>query len=354
MRAIAKVLSGFTMILLFAVITYVAKLVIVGTPQSNNIISFRGFVPLPKGPGILSVLDYALVDGRTIFVTNESSGFVYRVTLHDTDLPAASDVDVFTLSPATPAAHGVAIDPITHLAFVTRSEANTVDVFDPLTLKLVKRISVADDCDTILYDPDSKLIYVASGDSHMASLIDPASQELVGVIPLDAKPEYAAVDRQDKLLYENLRDTNSVAAIDLAKRSIVQRWELSRCEAPTAMAIDETDRRLFIGCAGNAQLKVFDLQRHETVASIDVGGNPDSVVYDPSTRRIFVTGKAGILSVIEQDTPDSYRSVASIQTHYGAHTLAYDPSSRALFVAYAGLLVAPRLAMFTMAPRYPR
>jgi len=55
------------------------------------------------------------------------------------------------------------------LAFVTRSEENTVDAFDPITLQSVARIPVAEDADAILFDPTSKLVYVAHGDAHSAT-----------------------------------------------------------------------------------------------------------------------------------------------------------------------------------------
>lgn len=106
-----------------------------------------------------------------------------------------------------------------------------------------------------------------------------------------------------------------------------------------------------IVCGHNSKLKVFDLTRQKIVASLDIGSSPDSVVFDNATGRIFTTGKTGDVTIIEQDAPDLYRVVDTIHTHYGAHTLAYDPSARTLFVGYAALLVAPRLAMFTIAPR---
>ena len=350
-RTILLSAAAVTAVLVVLGGAFAAKLILPGQPSPGEVATFRGFVPLPKAGGALSIMDYMLIDGNGLYVTSESAGDVHRITLHGTDLPSADDVATFSLASRTPAAHGVAIDPVSHMIFVTRSEANTVDVFDPATRHAVKRIAVTDDCDAILYDPVTRLIYVASGDGQTATLIDPATQTITGTIPLGAKAEYAALDPQEKLLYQNLQTTNSVAAIDLSRKAVVQQWKLDDCDLPTPMAIDEGDRRLFIGCGGNAKLKVVDLGTHKITASVDIGANPDSIVYDAATRRIFTTGKAGTLSIIEQDTPDAYRVVDSIATHYGAHTLAYDPGARTLFVAYAGMLVPPRLAMFTVKPR---
>jgi hypothetical protein len=56
-----------------------------------------------------------------------------------------------------------------------------------------------------------------------------------------------------------------------------------------------------------------------------------------------------VLSIIQQDGPDSYRRLDQIRLHYGAHTLAVDPATHKLYVGYASLVVPARLAVFTPA-----
>src|ERR1700722_14660736 len=118
-----------------------------GTPSKASSLIFQGYVPLPSRR-VLSVLDYLTVNDDMLYVTGESTGDVYRVHINKTPLPAAADV--VKLPGEEPATHGMVIDPVSHLAFVTRSEANTVDIFDPATMTLIKRIPVADDPDAII------------------------------------------------------------------------------------------------------------------------------------------------------------------------------------------------------------
>jgi DNA-binding beta-propeller fold protein YncE len=226
-------------------------------------------------------------------------------------------------------------------------DANTVDVFDPKNMRLVKRIPVATDPDGIVYDPSNKLVYVASSDAMLATLMDPASQNSIGTISLGGKPEFAAFDPETKLIYQNLADTNSVVAVDLAKRLVVQRWPLEGCELPTGMAIDGADRRLFIACGKSAKLAIFALDLHRVIASVPVGLGPDSVAYDPELHRIYVTGLFGRLSVVNQATAGTYHVVDSIYLHFNAHTLTIDPVTHKLFVGYSSLVIPPRLAVFT-------
>ncbi len=113
------------------------------------------------------------------------------------------------------------------------------------------------------------------------------------------------------------------------------------------MAIDSEQRRLFAVCSRNATLVVFDLESHQVITSLKIGGGPDSVAFDGSLHRIYCSGKAGRLTIIQQDSPNAYRVLDEIRTHYGAHTLVLDPVSHRVFVAYASLFVHPRISVFS-------
>jgi len=345
MKKLIKIVIGSLGATAAAAIAAAGYLTYPGTPSSASSLVFKGYVRLPSNK-VLSVLDYLTVSDDTLFVTGESSGDVYRVQhIKKNSLPTAADVTKW--AGEGPAAHGVVIDPSTHLAFVTRSEANTVDTFDPANMTGIKRIPVANDPDAIFYDDLDKLLYVASGDSHLATLIDPSSRTTVATIALGGAPEYAAFDASSRLLYQNLHDTSTVAAVDIAKRAVMQAWPLQGCEAPTGMAIDEVHRRLFIGCNVNDVLAIFDLNEHRVVASVRIGKAPDSVAFDPELHRIYTTGKYGVLVVIQQDEPDRYKVLDTVHLHFGAHTLTVDLATHALYVGYAGLFVDPRVAVFS-------
>jgi DNA-binding beta-propeller fold protein YncE len=342
MKNTLKIMGTVAIVLISFVGVVLAYLVYPGTPSRSKFMAFDGFIELPRG-GLLSVLDYLTLNGSTLFVTSESSGALFKVGL-DLDHPSLSSVSEM---PWVGAAHGVALLPEANVAFITRSEENTVDVFDPRSLQQLQSIPVADDADAILYVPSAKLVYIANGDAKLATLIDPVKRVTVGAIPLPGKPEFAALDPQTGLLYQNLEDINSIAAIDLGRRSVVGQWSLAPCEGPSGMAVDSELRRAFAVCSANSKLVVFDLETHRVIMSLKIGGGPDSVAFDPTLHRIYSAGKAGKLTVIQQDGPNAYRVLDEIHTHYGAHTLAVDPFSHKVFVAYASLLARPRIVVLS-------
>jgi DNA-binding beta-propeller fold protein YncE len=349
MKKVLKIVATLVLVVIGVAALVLIYLLYPGTPSRSRFMTFQGFIDLPK-TGRLNVLDYLTLRDHTLFVTAESSGSVFKVTLEPNT--QASAINISTL-PGGGAVHGVVLMPSQNVAFVTRGEENTVDVFDPTSLQQIKRIPVADDADAILYDPSSKLVYVANGDAHLATLIDPDTRTTVATIALEAKPEYPALDTHTGLLYQNLNDTNMVAAINLAQRSIVGKWSIAPCEGPTGMAIDSEQRRLFAVCSHNATLVVFDLEKHQVITSLKIGGGPDSVAFDATLHRIYAAGKSGKLDVVQQDGPDTYRVLDQISTHYGAHTLVVDPASHQVFVGYASLLNQPRIAVFSPITNQP-
>ena len=316
-------------------------------PSSAQSLHYRGYTLLPGGPrgGLVTVLDYLTVEGQDLFVAGESSGTIYKLALNGPD----PSMPVTRFAPG-PALHGVAFDPVSHMAFASRSDANTVEVFDPAAMAGVKSIPTPDDPDGVFFIPFAGLVYLVNGDAGQATLIDPASRTVVGTIPLGGKPEFAAVDPARRLVYQNLEDLGAVAVVDVAARKVVERMTVTGCAKPTGLAFDAAARRLFIACSGNSVLTVFDPDNRRFVADLKIGAHPDSVAYDPGLHRIYTTGRSGVMSVIQQTDPDAYRTLDTVRLHYGAHTLAVDPSTHRLYVGYASFLTRARIAVFDAVP----
>ena len=338
-----KIAAKVLLVLISGVCVILAYLVYPATPGKSSLLKFERFIVLPQGSA-LNILDYLSVSNDGLFVAGLSQGSVFKIALDVDGKRLENNVSELQGSPEV---HGVALVPSKNLAFITRSGKNTVDVVDPRNLQLLQSIPVADDPDAILYDGQTNLIYVANGDARLATIIDPDKRSTVASIVLPGKPEFPAVDSKTGLLYQNLEDTDTVVAIDLTSRSMVDEWPLAPCDKPSGMAIDSENRRLFTVCAGNAKLVVFDLEKHQVIASLEIGGRPDSVAVDTALHRIYAACAAGNLTVIRQIDADTYEVVERIRTHFGAHTLAVDPVEHTVYLGYASLFTPPRVAIFS-------
>ncbi|MFK2874585.1 YncE family protein [Dyella lipolytica] len=231
-------------------------------------------------------------------------------------------------------AHGVALVPDLHRAYVSNGHGNDISVVDLDTLKVTGKIAVSGkDPDAIIYDRASEHVLAMNGDSNSISVIDPTSAKEITTIALAGNPEFAAGDGAGNV-YVNLEDKGELAHIDSHANTVRDTWSLAPCEGPTGLALDSAHKRLFSVCA-NGWLIVTDATDGHQVAKVAVNKEPDAVAYDPQTQTIFSPSREGVLNVIHQDDADHYTAVATVPTMKSARTLALDPTTHTLYLVGA-------------------
>ncbi len=227
-------------------------------------------------------------------------------------------------------AHGVAIAERSGHGFATAGNDAAVVMFDLQTLKSLGRIPAAADADAIIYDAPSNRVFTFNGDAHSSTVIDPAGT-LVTNIPLGGKPEYGA-SAGDGKVYANLTDTSEVVEIDARSATVTKRWSTAPCKQPVSMAVDAAHHRLFSGCRSGV-MAVSDFQAGKVVATLRIGQGVDGAGYDPATGDAFASSADGTLTVVHQDTPDTYRIVQQIATPTASRNMGLDPATHRIFVA---------------------
>src|SRR5215467_10086731 len=237
-------------------------------------------------------------------------------------------------------AHGTAIAPGTGHGFATSGNDQSVVMFDLQTFKVLGRIPAAEDADAILYDNASGRVFTLNGDAHSSTVIDPKTGTLITNIPLGGKPEYGA-SAGDGKVYANLTDTSEVVEIDAKKAAVTRRWPTATCKQPVAMAIDTAHHRLFSGCRSGV-MAISDYQAGKVVATAPIGTGVDGGGYDPQTANAFAANSDGTLTVIHQESPDTYHVVENVPTAQGARNMGLDPATHRVF------LVARKSGAFTL------
>jgi DNA-binding beta-propeller fold protein YncE len=170
-------------------------------------------------------------------------------------------------------------------------------------------------------------------------VIDPRDGTAITNIALGGKPEYGA-SAGDGKVYANLTDTAEVVEIDAASASVLRRWSTAPCEHPVSMAIDTAHHRLFSGCRSGV-MAVSDYQAGKVVATAPIGAGVDGAAFDPSTANAFASNADGTLTVIHQDSPDTYHVVENVTTAPGARNMGLDPTTHRLFLVSAKFGPAP-------------
>jgi len=246
-------------------------------------------------------------------------------------------------------AHGIAFAYAEGHGFATSGGDSSVVMFDLSTLHVLSRTAAAPDADGILYDPASRRIFSFNGDSRSATVIDPVTGQRIGTIDLPGKPEFGVPAGNGKL-YVNLEDQNAIAEIDAVSTKVMRRWSLAPCEGPTGLAIDRVHRRLFSGCRSGV-LAISDITAGRVITTLPIGPGVDACRFDSSERLAFASsgGDSGTITLVREETPDSFRVVGTVITRRGARTMELDPRTHHLYTVSAGFGPTP-----TPTPEHPR
>ncbi len=267
--------------------------------------------------------DYVRVDpqARRLYVAHDT-----RVEVLDVD----SGRKIGEIGP-TVHAHGIALVPGSHHGFITNGDNNTVTMFDPATLAVLRSIPMpGKKPDGIEYDPDSRHVFVADGNSGDLAVLDPATGDVVADLALGGHLEAMACNGYGTLWIcaENLNLLHVVDTHTLKSEGDVP---VAPGTGPTAIALDPTGRRLWVAC-GNRQVVCIDGDNGMAVASFPIGDDPDGAVFDPVGRHVLVSCRDGTLTVLHYQSNVAFEVAQTLTTAYGARTIALDPKTHRVFL----------------------
>ena len=220
--------------------------------------------------------------------------------------------------------HGVALAPDQGLGFTSNGKDGTVSVFDVKTFKVSKIIKVGTKPDAIMYDRASKHILAINHGGGTVSVIDPAALDKEPItITVGGTLEFAVGDGAGHV-FVNVEDKDETVEIDSKTNQVLAHWALAPGKAPTGLALDNRNHRLFVGC-GNEKMVVLDSESGKVLATTDVGKGVDGAAFD---RRLGAAlssnGKDGTVSVVRETSPGKFETVQTVKTFKGAKTIAMD------------------------------
>jgi YVTN family beta-propeller protein len=244
------------------------------------------------------------------------------------------DIDALTVVgsiPKTLGVHGIAISPEAGRGFASNGQASTVTIFDLKTLKPIADVPTGQKPDAIIYDPATSRVFAFNGGSNSATAIDAATGKVAGTVNLNGGPEFAAADGNGSV-YDNLEDESLVLRINSRELKVEQRWPTAPCTSPSSMAMDRDNRRLFVGCRSKV-MAVMNADTGKVITTLPIGDHVDATAFDPETKLIFNSNGEGTITVIRQDSPDTYSIVETVKTAPRAKTMALDRKTHRLFLS---------------------
>jgi YVTN family beta-propeller protein len=264
--------------------------------------------------------DYLSIEESTnrLFVSHGAK--VHVINLSDDKL--AGEITELT------GVHGIAFVPEFNKGYISNRDGQ-ITVFDLKTLKKTGNIKIdGKNPDAIIYDSFSKRIYTMNHSSNSVTVIDPQKDEAITTIAIEGVPEAAASDNNGRI-FVNLEDKSAINVIDTKTLKVTANWPIAPCSSPTGMAIDLKNKRLFT--VGDKKMAVLDINSGKVLAALPIGGGCDGCVFDPQTNLLFSSNGEGTMTIIKEETPDTFKEIATIPTQKGARTITIDYKTHRVF-----------------------
>jgi hypothetical protein len=293
-------------------------------------------------PGGDSGWDYNSLDqGHDhIFIAHRKEG------LHVYDIKSGKVIRTLAQSAG---ANTSALAPEFDLGIAGTTDGHIV-VFKLSTLKTVARYkSDTDGFDGATYDPVSKR-FAAVGEADEEKkqtpvlFFDARTGKPAGSVVVDsAKVDAPRADGQGNI-WMPLRDRAALVRVDVKAMQVAATVPLKDgCRKPSALELDNADRRIYVGCRGDGKaaprLQVVDAASGKEIAAVPIGHGVDEVMYDARNRLVMTAnGEDGNLSVIRKQSPDQFQPVETVSTRPLARTGVLDERSGKIYLVNARLM----------------
>ena len=207
-----------------------------------------------------------------------------------------------------------------------------VNVYDANSFRLVTTLRDLEDADNARYDAAAKRVFVGYGGGALA-IIDTTTAKHIADIKLAAHPESFQLEPKGNRIFVNVPTTKHVAVVNREKSSAITTWPLKSAAANFPMALDEANRRLFVGCRQPAALTVLDSDSGKEIAGVAIDGDTDDVFYDRKRSRIYISCGAGFIDVLDCNALPPYHLTEKIPTASGARTSLFVSELNRLYLA---------------------
>jgi DNA-binding beta-propeller fold protein YncE len=277
-----------------------------------------------KGP--VGGLDHLALDpsrGR-LFVANTSNN-----SLDVVDLKTGS---LLRQVPGQGHIRGVAYSPDTDRVFVGNGSGGVLNVLSGEGYGLLKGVHLGIDADNVRYDPRTGRAYVVHADTEL-SVIDGKDYSAGRPIPLPKSLGAFQLEASRPRMYVSAKGAGAVVVIDTDKDEVIDRFPVAPAGLPAALAIDERNHRLLIGCRRDPSLVVMDSDTGKVLARVPIPGDVDDVSFDIKRGRVYASCGEGKIAVIRQADPDHYEPLGTVPTVKGARTSVLDAGNGLLYLA---------------------
>jgi DNA-binding beta-propeller fold protein YncE len=201
-------------------------------------------------------------------------------------------------------------------------------IYDSRTFALVKKLKIEVDADPIAYDAATGRIFVVNGGDKAGhtysdvTVFNSVTERQIGNIKLAGNDiEDFGTESHGSRLFANVEALNEIDVIDMHTLRPTAVWKLTLARDNYGAAIDERTHRLFVACRRGGLL-VLDSENGRQLQKLSIGEGTDYIAFDPTSRRIYVSGGGGRgwVDVYREEDANHYRLLGQVTTEPGAAT----------------------------------
>jgi len=263
--------------------------------------------------------------------------------------PSQNDPDWLTLADWVRGLR-VASQPVSttsSLIYITNSAADTIDVVDPATNKVVQVIRGIELPHGITFSPDATRVYVSNESESVLDVVDRASAQITNKIELSGRPNNITITKDGRRVLVGIRSLpGAVDVIDTASLNRVKTIPVNHSIHNIYVTPD--GRYAVVGSIESKSVTILDLATDQIAweAKFDRGVRPMAFEanLDGSTRRIFaqLSGFHGFVvvdfakrtEVARVSLPDQPAGYGILEGRAGtpSHGIGVAPDGKSLWV----------------------
>lgn len=197
--------------------------------------------------------------------------------------------------------------------------------------KQIKSVKLDGKADNLRYDPHTGKVYVSHTPNSLA-VIDGKSGAVVQDLGMPGFVEGFEIEQRRPRLYACVPSLSEVVVLDTRKNEVLRRYPLRLAGENYALAIDEANHRLFVGCRKGPLLVVMDSETGGEISTAPLADGVDDVLFDAKRKRIYASCGSGALVVLRQRSADRYEELDRVRTAKMARTACLVPETGRVYV----------------------
>ena len=225
------------------------------------------------------------------------------------------------------------------LAYVPLASADTVQVVDLGTSKLVASIPVGSNPMGIAFSPVNPRAYVSNTDDGTVTVIDTNANTASGNISVGPTPMGLAVSPNGRLLAVATMGTSSLSpshTITVVGLAASRNTQVTVGSAPSAVAFNPAGSFIYVANYNDGTISVVDANTLVAVNTIPLGGDhPSGLAINPAGTLLYVLHATGLLGPGYVSVVDltKMKVVAGIRLNASPNWLSMNPAGTRLVVA---------------------